>query len=79
MRKIYLIGLVGLLGLVGCRQEPADAVLVKQQPAIYPDYIGVTIPVGIAPLNFNVIGEGIDRVDARVTGNKGGSRRGCRF
>ncbi|MBQ8153446.1 MAG: PD40 domain-containing protein [Prevotella sp.] len=75
MRKLLLIGLVGmvgLLGLVGCRQEPTDAVLVKQQPAIYPDYIGVTIPAGIAPLNFNVIVEGIDRVDARVTGSKGG-------
>ncbi len=76
MKKLLLIGLVGmvgLLGLVGCRQEPADAVLVRQQPVIYPDYIGVTIPVGIAPLNFNVIGEGIDRVDAQVTGSKGGS------
>ena len=76
MRKVFLIGLagvVGLLGLVGCRQEPADAVMVKQQPAIYPDYIGVTIPVGIAPLNFNVIGEDIDRVDAKVTGSKGGA------
>ena len=56
MRKVLLIGLIGLLGLVGCRQEPTDAVLVKQQPVIYPDYIGVTVPVDIAPLNFNVIG-----------------------
>ena len=72
MRKVLLIGLIGLLGLVGCRQEPADAVLMKQQPAIYPDYIGVTVPVDIAPLNFNVFGEGIDRVDAQVTGSKGG-------
>ena len=72
---IGLIGLVGLVGLVGCRQEPTDVQLVKQQPAIYPDYIGVTIPVGIAPLNFDVVGEGIDRVDAQVTGSKGGELR----
>lgn len=72
MRKFLLIGLIGLLGLAGCRQEPADVVLMKQQPVIYPDYIGVTVPVDIAPLNFNVIGEGIDRVDAQVTGSKGG-------
>lgn len=72
---IGLIGLIGLVGLVGCRQEPTDVQLVKQQPAIYPDYIGVTIPVGIAPLNFDVVGEGIDRVDAQVTGSKGGELR----
>ncbi len=72
MRKILLIGLVCVVALAGCRQEPADAVLMKQLPAIYPDYIGVTVPVDIAPLNFNVIGEGIDRVDAQVTGSKGG-------
>ena len=31
--------------------------------------------MGIAPLNFDVVGEGIDRVDAQVTGSKGGSLR----
>ena len=67
--------MIGLVGLVGCRQEPTDVQMVKQQPAIYPDYIGVTIPVGIAPLNFDVVGEGIDRVDAQVTGSKGGELR----
>ena len=78
MKRVFLIGLiglVGLVGLVGCRQEPTDVQLVKQQPAIYPDYIGVTIPVGIAPLNFDVVGEGIDRIDAQVTGSKGGELR----
>lgn len=76
MRKIILIGLVGvvgLIGLAGCQQRPSDTVLLEEKPAIYPDYIGVTVPVGIAPLNFNVMGEGIDRVDARVTGSKGGT------
>ena len=74
MKKFLLIGLVGLegmIGMVGCRQVPSDAVLLKQRPAIYPDYIGVTIPVGIAPLNFNVTGDDIDRVDVQVTGSKG--------
>ena len=27
---------------------------VEELPDIYPDYIGVTIPAGIAPLNFNL-------------------------
>jgi len=40
-------------------------------PEIYPDYIGVTIPADIAPLNFN-LPEEYDRVLVRVTGSKGG-------
>ena len=40
-------------------------------PNIYPDYIGVTIPAGIAPLNFNLPPD-YDRVFVRVTGSKGG-------
>ena len=44
---------------------------VDELPDIYPDYIGVTIPAGIAPLDFN-IPEDFDRVLVRVTGSKGG-------
>ena len=40
-------------------------------PDIYPDYIGVTIPAGIAPLNFN-LPEAYDRVFVKVTGSQGG-------
>lgn len=40
-------------------------------PEIYPDYIGVTIPAGIAPLDFN-LPEAYDRVLVRVTGSQGG-------
>ena len=29
---------------------------VDEWPDIYPDYIGVTIPATIAPMNFNCIG-----------------------
>ena len=46
--------------------------MVDKQPTIYPDYIGVTIPVEIAPLNFNMTDEGIDLVDVTVRGSKGG-------
>ena len=45
--------------------------MVEELPDIYPDYIGVTIPAGIAPLNFN-LPEGYDRVFVRVTGSNGG-------
>jgi len=40
-------------------------------PDIYPDYIGVTVPAGIAPMNFN-LPEQYDRVYVKVTGSQGG-------
>jgi len=40
-------------------------------PVIYPDYIGVTVPAGIAPLNFNLPPD-YDRVFVRVAGSNGG-------
>lgn len=63
---------VGLCLLTACSSQPVDVRLVDQQPTIYPDYKDVTIPVEIAPLNFDVVGEGIDRVDVKVAGSKGG-------
>lgn len=58
--------------LTACSSQPTNVRKVAQQPSIYPDYIEVTIPVDIAPLNFNVLGDGIDRVDVSVKGSKGG-------
>ncbi len=43
---------------------------VDEWPDIYPDYIGVTIPATIAPMNFNCIGGAYERVDVTVTGGK---------
>ena len=61
-----------LAGLTGCGQHPVNPVKVDALPPIYPDYIEVTVPVGIAPLNFNVTTVGIDLVDAVIRGSKGG-------
>ena len=57
---------------ISCVSEPKDAVMQDQLPAIYPDYIGVTIPAEIAPLNFNVVDREADAVDVVVRGSKGG-------
>ena len=38
----------------GDPQVPADFVAGKEQPAIYPDYIDVTVPVNMAPLHFEM-------------------------
>ena len=45
---------------------------VEKLPEIYPDYIGVTIPADIAPLNFNFANENIDCMDVVAKGSKGG-------
>ena len=69
-RIIYLIGF--FLVLVSCQHTVKDAVVVKEYPKIYPDYIGVTIPVNIAPLNFNYVGGDLARMDVVIKGSKGG-------
>ena len=61
-----------MVSLAGCQQQVKDAARVQKQPAIYPDYAGVTIPAGIAPLNFNFVGGEIDCMDVTVRGSKGG-------
>lgn len=61
-----------LLLLTSCSHLPTDVTKVDEQPTIYPDYIGVTIPVDIAPLNFNFADEDIDCMDVVVKGSRGG-------
>ena len=76
MRKeLYniLIGLMGLMGLMGCNETVSDAKQEGGLPQIYPDYIGVTIPVNIAPLNFGMTDETVLLVDAIITDQHGNS------
>ena len=72
MKKIlYLI--IGLMGLMGCTETVSDAKQETAQPQIYPDYLGVTIPVNIAPLNFGMADEESLLVDAVMTDSHGHS------
>jgi hypothetical protein len=43
-----------LLSLSSCNDKVAPVEIRKEKPTIFPDYIGVTIPSTIAPLNFKV-------------------------
>lgn len=54
-----------LLLLSACTPHPTDVEKSEELPPIYPDYVDVTIPKNIAPLNFLVRGE-MDAVEARV-------------
>ena len=59
--------------VVGCHSHPTDIRQENQLPAIWPDYTGVTIPVGIAPLNFAMADDAFETVDVTVMGSKAGS------
>ena len=58
--------------LLSCSSTPENVTVKNQLPSIYPDYTGVTIPEGIAPLNFNALDEGVGCMDVVVRGSKGG-------
>ena len=67
MKKWFLM--LTVLLLAAC--TAGNTTFVEELPDIYPDYIGVTIPAGIAPLNFNLPQE-YDKVFVKVTGSNGG-------
>ncbi len=75
MRKtIYTSACILAIALmtVSCGSRVKDAKRVNSQPQIFPDYVGVTIPADIAPLNFNFADEDIDRMDVILKGSNGG-------
>ena len=57
-KKIYglLAAWIVCLGwaLTACSEQPTHAQEQSDYPAIFPDYVGVTIPCNIAPLNFRL-------------------------
>lgn len=66
-----LFGFAGLF-MASCTSLPDHPAKADKLPAIFPDYIGVTIPSGMAPLNFNSCNKGCDAIDVVVRGDKGG-------
>ena len=76
MRQLlsHIVSLVLLAWvLLACNYRPEHTQTIDQLPAIYPDYIGVTIPVGIAPLNFSMADDDFTDIDVEIKGKKGGS------
>lgn len=70
MKRLILF-LSMMLALAACSHQPKDVQRVDALPDIFPDYVDVTIPVGIAPLNFTMAAD-CDRIDVVVRGAKGG-------
>ena len=57
--------------LASCTETVNDAKQEAAQPNIYPDYLGVTIPVNIAPLNFSMADETVLIIDAIISDRHG--------
>lgn len=70
MKKI-LYTLLSLLLFSACTETVSNAKQEAVQPHIYPDYLGVTIPVNIAPLCFCMADELALRIDAVITDRHG--------
>ncbi|MBQ8224876.1 MAG: PD40 domain-containing protein [Bacteroides sp.] len=71
MKKI-LYTMTSLLLLTACTHTVTSPAKVDAWPEIFPDYVGVTIPSIIAPMNFDITGGAYERVDVVVTGAKAG-------
>ena len=71
MMKIHILATLTAisLALASCSQV---TVLREELPFIFPDYIGVTVPAGIAPLNFS-LPEEYSKVYARISAGNGDS------
>ena len=55
----------------GCREQlPTDVIEEPAPPVIFPDYSEVTVPVNIAPLNFEIEEEGTEFL-TEITGGNG--------
>lgn len=54
-----------------CTETPTNPIIINERPNIFPDYAGVTVPVGIAPLNFHIVAEGVERVSVIIHGENG--------
>lgn len=64
MKKIlyFLI----LLSFFACKEEIGNYQSINQLPKIFPDYVGVTIPINIAPLNF-MIEKPLEKIDCKIS------------
>ena len=68
-QSIRLVLAALALALAACTSGMRNAAPAGCRPSIYPDYTGVTIPTGIAPLDFAL--PGADRLEVRITAPDG--------
>ena len=70
--RFYISYCIFFLLLPACKEMQTKVEIIDETPAIFPDYVGVTIPSTIAPLNFTVSGEH-EKLRLTFKGGKTGS------
>lgn len=70
MRRFLMI--IAVLVVASCNVKVSHPLIVEEAPAIFPDYVGVTVPATIAPLNFCMKDESVRRMDVVIEGSAGG-------
>ena len=74
--KRFLCLILAVAALTACSPKEHDCVPSGVLPDIYPDYVGVTVPSTIAPLDFML--KGADKLDVKVTAPDGTILRSVR-
>ena len=79
MKRYTGIMLILLAGLItSCGQKPEHSTRVDSYPEIYPDYINVTIPSNIAPLNFKLT-DNPTAIEVKISGKNSAIRLRSRY
>ena len=76
MKSKLTLATICATALTACSEHPQNAKIVDTEPAIWPDYAGVTIPQGVAPLNF-AMADDAALVEAKVSAPSGKSTTAC--
>lgn len=63
------------LGISSCAPEKSGVQKTGTHPDIFPDYVGVTIPEGIAPLNFRIEWDSVRHSELLIENSEGKSLR----
>ncbi len=71
MRTHWIYLSTALLLFVSCGETVSNPQPLAGEPALVPDYTAVTIPVGLAPLNFT-LSDAFERINAVIEGEQGG-------
>ena len=83
MRKLILLYSICIALFTACGNSVVSPEQIEKYPSIYPDYIGVTIPATIAPMNFSYTDTSYERIDVivkRVPRQRGAYKReACQF
>lgn len=71
MRKLIVLYNICIVLFTACGEAVVSPKQIEEYPSIYPDYVGVTVPATIAPMNFSCTDAPYERIDVIVKGQQG--------